>query len=167
MVRVLLLSGGMAQHILQRLAFGRAVAIPDRTALVAARPATALAGRILLASIFILSGVMKLIDTSGTVGHMEAQGIPYAHPLAILAGAVEVLGGLSVLTGFATRLGGLALFLFLIPTTVLFHDFWNLSGAERLPQMVNFMKNLAIMGGLLVVVAFGPGRYSIDAKMRR
>ncbi|HUS66357.1 MAG TPA: DoxX family protein, partial [Kofleriaceae bacterium] len=120
-----------------------------------------------LASIFILSGVMKLIDTGGTVAHMEAQGIPYAHPLAILAGLVEIAGGLSVLTGFATRLGALALFLYLIPTTLVFHDFWNLSGAERVPQMANFMKNLAIMGGLLVVAAFGPGRYSIDAKMHR
>ena len=157
----------MAQHVLRRLAFGRAVAIPDRSALVAARPATALAGRILLSAIFVLSGVMKLIDTSGTVQHMEAQGIPSANVLAILAGLVEIAGGLMILTGFATRLGGLMLFLFLIPTTFIFHAFWNLTGPERLGQMVHFMKNLAIMGGLLLVVAFGPGRYSIDAKMRR
>ena len=156
----------MAQHILQRLAFGRSVAIPDRTALVAARPATALAGRILLASIFILSGVMKLLNTEETVGYMASQGIPAATPLAILAGLVEVVGGLMVLTGFATRLGALALFAFLIPTTLIFHDFWALEGAERKMQMVNFMKNLSVMGGLLMVVAFGPGRYSLDAKIR-
>lgn len=157
----------MAQHILRRLAFGRDVAIPDRSALVAARPATALAGRVLLSGIFILSGLMKLMHTEETVGYMASQGLPAATPLAILAGLVEILGGLSVLTGFATRLGALALFAFLIPTTLIFHDFWALAGAERQMQMVHFLKNLSVMGGLLMLVAFGPGRYSIDAKMRR
>jgi putative oxidoreductase len=156
----------MAQHVLHRLAFGRDVAIPERTALVAGRPATALAGRIFLAAIFILSGIMKFLNHAETVGYMEAQGIPSASALGYIAGLVEVLGGLSILTGFATRLGALALFLFLIPTTLMFHDFWAMSGAERTGQMVNFMKNLAVMGGLLVLVAHGPGRYSIDAKVR-
>ena len=155
----------MAQHVLHRLAFGRDVAVPDRTALTAARPATALTARILVSAIFILSGIMKFLNHAQTVGYMESQGIPGASALAYLAGAVEVIGGLSVLTGFATRLGALALALFLVPTTLIFHDFWTMSGQARTGEMVNFMKNLAVMGGLLALVAFGPGRYSLDAKI--
>ena len=55
----------------------------------------------------------------------------------------------------------------MIPTTLIFHAFWNFHGAERLPQIVNFMKNLAIMGGLSTLVAFGGSRFSIDHRIRR
>jgi putative oxidoreductase len=155
-------------NIAERIAYGRPLesALETRTP-VMPRPTTALIGRILIAAIFLLSGIAKLTDTSGTVGHMEANGIPSAHALAIVAGIAEVAGGLAILTGFLTRIGALGLIVFMIITTLIFHHFWDLSGAERLPQMVNFMKNLAIIGGLSLLVAYGPGRYSIDARLRR
>jgi putative oxidoreductase len=154
--------------IAERLAYGRPIdPIADDTPVrVADRPLTALVGRILIAAIFLVSGIAKLVDTDGTAGYMTAVGIPHAHTLAIVAGLCEVAGGLAIASGFLTRIGALGLFLFMIPTTLLFHGFWNFEGAERKMQMVNFMKNLAIMGGLATLVAFGPSLYSVDKKVR-
>jgi len=130
-------------------------------------PTMALLGRILIAAIFLVSGVAKLTDTPGTVAHMTAMGIPYAQTLAIVAGVAEVLGAIAIATGFLTRAASLGLILFMIPTTLIFHAFWNYAGEQRLPQMVNFMKNLAIIGGLAVLTAQGAGRFSIDHRIRR
>ena len=76
--------------------------------------------------------------------------------------AVEFLGGLALLIGFKARWAALAIFLFLIPTTLIFHSASGLSGQEAQGQMIHMMKNLAIMGGMLMVFAVGPGKYSID-----
>ncbi len=154
--------------VAERIAFGRPVdpAI-DLTTHVAPRPTWMLVGRVLLASIFLLSGFAKLTDPAGAVGYMEAQGIPSAYALAIIAGLAEILGGLALLFGFLTRIGAFGLMLFLIPTTLIFHDFWTLEGMEAKTQMVSFMKNLGILGGLALLVANGAGRYSIDARLRR
>jgi len=130
-------------------------------------PTTALIGRVLIASIFLASGIAKLTDTPGTVAHMVEMGIPYPETLAVVAGAAEVLGAIAILTGFLTRIASAGLILFMIPTTLIFHAFWNYAGQERMPQMVNFMKNLAIIGGLAVLMAQGAGRFSIDHRIRR
>lgn len=130
-------------------------------------PTMALIGRLLLAAIFLVSGVSKLIDTPGTIAHMTAAGIPYADTLALVAGAAEVLGAISIATGFLTRAGSVGLILFMIPTTLVFHAFWNAAGEAHLQQMVNFLKNLAIIGGLAVLAAQGAGRFSIDHRIRR
>jgi putative oxidoreductase len=87
--------------------------------------------------------------------------------LVYVAGCAELFGGLALLFGFLTRIGAIGLFVFLIPTTLYFHHFWNMTGPDAKAQMVNFMKNLAIMGGLLAIYAWGPGRYSIDGRIRR
>lgn len=129
-------------------------------------PGVALLGRILMSSIFLVSGIAKLTDPAGAVGYMSSVGIPNAHTLAIVAGCAEVAGGLAILTGLLTRIGAAGLFLYLIPTTLLFHNFWALTGDAAKMQMAHFMKNLTIMGGLALLVAFGAGRYSLDAKLR-
>jgi putative oxidoreductase len=154
--------------IAERVAFGRPVdpIYDDNPVRVAQRPATALVGRLLIGAIFLLSGFAKLTDTSGTVAHMEAAGLPYASTLAIIAGIAELAGGASLVFGFLTRIGALGLILFMIPTTIIFHGFWSFEGAEQQAQMINFMKNLAIIGGLALIIAFGPSRYSIDKKIR-
>jgi putative oxidoreductase len=123
---------------------------------------TALFGRLFLAAIFLASGFMKIGDWSGTSAGMEQKGmvaVPFFLAMAIL---FEIVGGLSVLLGFFTRWGAAALVIFLIPTTLIFHNFWIEQGMAQMNQMQHFMKNLTIMGGLLMVAAFGPGRYSID-----
>ena len=92
----------------------------------------ALIGRLLLAAIFLMSGIAKLTDTAGTVSHMTAVGIPYADTLAIVAGVAEILGAASLILGLLTRVGAFGLILYMIPTTLLFHAFWNHEGPERL-----------------------------------
>ena len=131
------------------------------------QPTMALIGRLLIAAIFLMSGIAKLTDTPGTVAHMAKMGIPYPDTLALIAGSAEILGGLSLALGLLTRVGAVGLILFMIPTTLIFHAFWNYEGEERMTQMVNFMKNLAIMGGLAALAAFGAGRFSLDRALRR
>jgi len=157
----------MNQRIAEHRTFGRpdtdaGYEIPDELICNTSLPTMALIGRFLLAAIFLVSGVAKLTDTPATVEHMTAAGIPYPDTLALIAGAAEVLGAISIATGLLTRVGSLGLFLYMIPTTLIFHAFWKEAGEARLPQMVNFLKNLAIMGGLAVLAAQGAGRTSID-----
>lgn len=169
----------MNPRIAERPAFGRphsasdvrasdvrAHEVSDDLIRDASLPTMALVGRCLLAAIFIVSGTAKLTDLPGTVAHMTQAGIPYANTLALVAGAAEILGGLAIAVGFLTRAAALGLILFMIPTTLVFHAFWNFTGEQRLPQMVNFMKNLGIIGGLAVLMAQGPGRISLDRRIR-
>jgi putative oxidoreductase len=155
--------------IAERFAYGRPLDLGrDSTWIpLAMRPGTALAGRILLAAIFLISGIAKVTDPSGTIAHMTAHGVPYPEILVWVAGFAEIAGGLSLALGLLARVGAIGLMIFLVPTTLLFHDFWNLTGQEQIAQMANFMKNLAIAGGLAMIVAYGPGRYSLDYKMRK
>jgi len=121
-----------------------------------------LAGRIFLSLIFVMSGLSKIGGWSGSAGYMASKGMPMV-PL-FLAGAIlfEVLGGLSVLLGFKAKIGAAALIVFLIPTSFIFHSFWALEGMEQQMQMIMFMKNLSIMGGLLLVMGLGSGPLSLD-----
>jgi len=156
--------------IAERIAYGRPIDFEHEEEIPVAmvpRKTAALIGRIFLAGIFVVSGIAKLTDTAGTAGYMTAQGIPYAHALAIFAGLCEIAGGLAIAFGILTRLAALGLFLMLIPITLVFHNFWALDGAKAQLQVVSFMKNLAIMGGLLLLWAQGPNRLSIDARLRR
>jgi putative oxidoreductase len=110
-------------------------------------------GRVLLSLVFILSALGKLAGWESSQQYMASKGLPLVPVLLGLAIAVELAGGLSVLLGWHARWGALLLFLFLIPTTLIFHNFWSLAGMERQTEMTNFLKNLAIMGGLLLLAA--------------
>ena len=123
-----------------------------------------LIGRILLSLIFIASGLGKVTNAAGTKAMMAQVGIPAVGLLFVVALLFEVLGGFSVLLGFKAKHGAIALMLFLIPTTFYFHNFWAFSGMEQQMQIANFLKNVAIFGGLGLVVAFGPGPISMDER---
>jgi putative oxidoreductase len=159
----------MHASIAERMAFGTPLdpAVDDTPIHIVPRSTTALIGRILIAAIFVLSGFAKLTDPAGASGYMTHVGIPNADTLVYVAGVAELLGGLALMFGFLTRLAAAGLILYLIPTTLLFHNFWAMDGAEAKTQMVNFMKNLAIMGGLATLVAFGAPRISISHRVRR
>lgn len=159
----------MHASIAERFAYGRPYnpVLADTLAPVVPRSGTALIGRILISAIFILSGISKLTDPASAVGYMDSVGVPSPGALVYVAGIAEVAGGLSLLFGFLARIGALGLIAFLCLTNYFFHNFWALPEPEAKAQMVQFMKNLAIIGGLAMVVAMGPGRYSIDARMRR
>lgn len=119
-------------------------------------------GRVLLSGIFLMSGIGKIPAWNQYAARMENEGM-VAVPLFLAAAILfEVLGGLSVLLGLWARLGAAALLVFLVPTTLIFHDFWTyVDPGERQAQMMHFVKNLAIMGGLLMVVAQGAGCCSL------
>jgi putative oxidoreductase len=125
----------------------------------------ALGGRLLLAAIFVISGLNKLSDFSGTAAFMSGAGLPAAEFLLVLTILIEVAGGLMIVLGWHTRQLALILFLFMIPVTAVFHNPWAAADpAQAQQQMIHFLKNLAIMGGLLHLSAFGPGHFSIEAR---
>jgi len=123
---------------------------------------SALAGRMLMALIFVLSGFSKITGFAGTAGYMAGKGLPMTEVLLVLTILVELGGGLMLILGYRARMAALAIFLFIIPVTLVFHNFWAVPAAEAQMQMTQFMKNLAIMGGMLYIAAFGAGRYSLD-----
>ena len=112
-------------------------------------------GRILISLMFVTSGFNKIVGYSGTQVYMEAMGVPGALlPLAI---AVEILGGLAVMLGWKTRIAAFLLAGFCLLSALLFH-----ANFGDQTQMIMFMKNLAIAGGFLMIVAFGSGAYALD-----
>ncbi len=118
----------------------------------------ALLGRILIAAIFLMSGISKIMAPGQTRGYMAQMGMPLTGFFLVAAIIFEIGGGLSLLFGAYTFWGTLALVIFMIPTTLIFHT--NFADPN---QVIHFMKNLAITGGLLYVMEAGPGRISIDA----
>ena len=124
-----------------------------------------LAGRILLALIFVISGYNKLVGFDGTVGYIASKGLPLPQLAAAAAIAIELVGGVLLVIGWQARWAATAIFLFLIPTTLIFHPFWAVAAGKQM-EMIQFMKNLCIMGGMLYVMAFGAGPLSVDNRKR-
>jgi putative oxidoreductase len=121
-----------------------------------------LLGRILISVPFLVFGFMKLSNFHGSAGQLAALRIPMATAAAVVVIIIELLGGVCVVLGFKARFWGWVLFLYLIPVTFVAHNFWAYSGSARGVNEGEFVKNLAIMGGLLVLAAFGPGPISVD-----
>ena len=126
-----------------------------------------LAARVLISQIFLISGAMKVLDPARTAAQMEGRGMFWVPLFLWSAVAVELGAGLSVLLGFKARLGSLLLFLFLIPVTLTFHNWWTYPPEEQEVQMLFFLHNLTLMGGLLLVMTFGPGPLSFDLTGKR
>jgi putative oxidoreductase len=126
--------------------------------------AFALVGRILLAAIFIKSGFGKITGFEGTVGYIASKGLPLPQIGAIIAILVELGGGILLAIGFKARWAALAIAIFTLAAGILFHNYWAVDAAQRMGQEINFWKNISMTGGLLMVYAFGPGRYSVDKR---
>jgi uncharacterized membrane protein YphA (DoxX/SURF4 family) len=120
-----------------------------------------LIGRILLVLIFLKSGTGKIGNFAGTAQYMASHGMPY--PGFFLLGAIffELVGSITVILGFFTRLGTILLLIFLIPTTLIFHNIF-----VDPKMMIHFMKNVSMFGGLLILLSAGPGRFSLDHLLR-
>lgn len=123
-----------------------------------------LVGRVLLSFMFILSGFSKITGFADTAEYMTMAGLPMVTLLLILTIVIEVGGGLMIALGWKARWGALAILIFIIPVTLTFHAFWAVDPAQVQNQMNHFMKNLTIIGGMLYVLAVGPGRYSFDKR---
>jgi putative oxidoreductase len=113
-------------------------------------------GRVLLSAIFILSGLGKLPHFNGVAGMMASKGIPLASVALAITLFIEIGGGLLVLTGYKAQYAALVMALWLIPVTLVFHHFWGIPAEQQQDQMVHFLKNVAIMGGLLVLAYASP-----------
>ena len=120
-------------------------------------------GRFLLALVFVYAGIRKLGAIAATTATMEKHGIPHADMLVWGAVALELGGGLALMFGFLARLAALAFFFYLAVLAIMFHPYWTFTGEAFGVQRGEFFGHLSMMGGMLFVVAFGAGPYSIDA----
>ena len=116
-----------------------------------------LIGRILLVLIFLKSGLGKIENFQGAAQYMAKFGMPYTNFFLVGAIFFELVGSITVILGYFARFGAVLLLIFLIPTTLIFHNIF-----KDPPMMIQFMKNVSMFGGLLVLLSFGPGRFSFD-----
>lgn len=123
-----------------------------------------LAGRLLMAYLFLPAGISKIFGFAGTVGYIAAMGLPAPTLAAIAAIVIEVVGGAALVLGFYTRFAAIALAVFTLIANVVFHAFWAVPAEQAFVTQLLFTKNIAVIGGLLVIAAFGAGKYSLDSR---
>jgi putative oxidoreductase len=124
----------------------------------------AFGGRLLLAALFLPAGLDKLTGFAGTVGYISSVGLPVPQVAAALALIVEIAGGLALIAGFRTRAAALVLAAFTIVASVLFHNYWAAPAEAQMVQQLLFFKNVAVVGGLLTLAAWGAGAWSVDTR---
>lgn len=132
------------------------------SAATTSRDWASLAGRAMLAAIFIESGFGKITGFAGTAGFIASAGWPLPEVGAVVAILFELGGGLLLVAGWRARWVALAMAVFTIVAGVMFHAYWDAPAAQRTMQFIHFWKNVSMAGGLLMVYAFGPGRLSLD-----
>ena len=126
--------------------------------------ALSLIGRIFLAVIFLVSGFSKIGGFEGLVGQIASKGFPAAQVFAVATIVIELGVGLMLVAGWKARWAAFLLAVFTAIVSIFFHNFWDMPEAQKMMQQTQFLKNLALIGGLLMVTAFGPGRLSIDRR---
>jgi len=124
-----------------------------------------LVGRWLLSAIFLICGVFKIVNFEAISKDMAAHGLTYTPALLVIAIIIEMIGAFSLIFGWKARWASFVLFLYLIPVTYVYHNFWSVGDAlEQQTQFINFFRNAAIMGGLLLMIGNGPGGCSVDSR---
>jgi len=122
-------------------------------------------GRILFALIFLRSGFGHF--SQQTIGYAQMHHVPLASVLVPVSGIIAIAGAISIMLGWKARMGAWLIVAFLVPVTLMMHDFWNLTDPmERMLQTVMFMKNLSMLGGALLVAYFGAGPVSVDERLK-
>lgn len=129
-----------------------------------AQNALNLAGRVLLAALFLPAGISKLTGFEGTVGYIASVGLPLPAVGAVLALLVEIVGSVALIAGFGTRIAALVLALFTLVASFFFHAFWAVPADQAFMVQLLFFKNVAVVGGLLALAANGAGGWSLDAR---
>lgn len=122
----------------------------------------AFVGRLMLASLFLPAGIGKITGFAGTVGYISSVNMPLPNVAAAVALVVEVLGSVALILGWKTRWAALVLAFFTLVASFYFHAFWAVPAEQHMVQQLMFSKNMAVVGGLLVLAAFGPGAWSVD-----
>jgi putative oxidoreductase len=110
------------------------------------------AGRALIGSLFFISGINKILGFSYVAGWMASSGVPASTLLLAITIVIEVLGGLMLITGYKARIASIVLALFLVPVTLVFHAFWAADAANFQNQLTQFLKNVSILGGMLLLI---------------
>jgi putative oxidoreductase len=128
------------------------------------RDVVALVGRVLLAVMFVYSGYGKIGGFEGTAHSIGSKGLPLPEIGAAIALVVEFIGGLMLVIGWKARWAAIAMAVFTAVATYFYHDFWHMAEGARMTNEIMFLKNVAVIGGMLLVVAFGPGRISLDRR---
>ena len=123
----------------------------------------ALAGRLLLAMYFLRAGISKLTGFAETVGYISSMGLPLPKAAAALALVVEFVGGVAVIAGYSTRVVAIVLAMFTLVASYFSHNYWALPADQQMQQVL-FMKNVAVVGGLLTLAAWGAGAWSMDGR---
>jgi putative oxidoreductase len=121
-----------------------------------------LVARLAIASLFLPSGVSKLLGLSGFAASLAAKGVPYPEVLAFVGAATEVVASVTLVLGVAPRLTSLALVAFTVVATLISHSYWGFPETARQAQQTQFFKNVAIIGGLLFYFASGPGAFRVS-----
>lgn len=129
--------------------------------------ALTLLGRILIAALFVPAGFSKIGGFEGTAGYIASVGLPLPQVGAALAIVIELGLGLLLLVGWRSRLSALVIAVFTVVAGAIFHNFWAAPADQVMMQQINFFKNLSIAGGLLFIAAFGPGAWSLDARVAK
>lgn len=124
----------------------------------------ALVSRLLFAVMFLPAGIGKITGFSGTVGYIASVGLPMPAAAAAAAIAVEVLGSLALIFGVGTRFAALVLAFFTLVASFFFHAYWAAPADQQMVVQLLFFKNIAIVGGLLALTAFGAGAWSVDGQ---
>lgn len=121
-------------------------------------------GRIAIGVMFLWSGAGKFGAIDQTVGYMHAYGMPASAALAWIAALIEFVGGIMLIVGWRTRWVAAVLFVFTLVASVVFHAYWSAPAGEAMAQQINFMKNVAIMGGLLLLFCYGSGSFALERR---
>ncbi|HQQ69363.1 MAG TPA: DoxX family protein [Alicycliphilus sp.] len=123
-----------------------------------------LIGRLLLAWFFIPAGIAKIGGFAGTVGYASSMGMPLPQVAVAVGLLIEIFGGLALLLGWGARWAALVLAFFTLVTSIVFHAYWAVPAEQQRVTQLLFNKNIAVIGGLLVLAAFGAGAWSVDGK---
>jgi putative oxidoreductase len=121
--------------------------------------------RALIALLFIPFGISKITGFAGTVAYINSAHVPFPELAAVIGILVEVGLGSLLLLGYQTRWVALAMVVYVVVITFIFHPYWAVPAAQLMAQKTNFFKDLAIAGGLAAIAAWGPGAWSIDARL--
>lgn len=121
-----------------------------------------LIGRVLLVALFLPAGIDKLTGFSGTVGYFSSLGMPAPSLGVVVAIIVEIIGGLTLLVGYRTRIAAVVLAVFTLSASVAGHAYWAAPADQAFMQQLLFFKNIAVVGGLLILAASGAGKFSVD-----
>ena len=126
----------------------------------------ALAGRLLLAWLFLPAGFGKLTGFAGTVGYISSVGLPMPQAAAAVALVIEIVGSIALIAGYRTRVVAIVLAVFTLVSSFFFHNYWAQPADQQMIQQLLFSKNMAVIGGLLTLAAWGAGAWSVDGRRK-